>query len=125
MAAGPELETEPETVSDKPVMNRRLSASSPCHPGEVIDGMMAAMNISDYRLARALNVAPSTVRRLRAGKLSVTAEIAIKLSVALGHSAAFWMAQQSDYSLWLAAKTVNRRALCRLTPEKSRSKTAD
>ena len=87
--------------------------------------MMVVMNISDYRLAQALCVAPSTVRRLRAGKLSVTAEMAIKLSVALGHSAAFWMAQQSDYSLWLADKTVNRRVLCRLSPEKQCSKTTE
>ena len=56
--------------------------------------------MSSRALAENLNVAPSTLNRVITGKSGISAEMALRLSMALGRSPESWLAMQDHYDLW-------------------------
>jgi addiction module HigA family antidote len=89
---------------------------NPPHPGELIAEMLEELNVGIRELARALDVAPSTVQRVVAGNAAISPEMAIKLATVLGSSPKFWMNLQNNYSLWQAEQAVDTSHLRRLVP---------
>jgi len=82
-----------------------MEMHNPPHPGEFIaEVYLDEHGATRADLARALNVSPSTVARLVAGKAGVSPEMAIKLAHALGPSASSWLAMQSAFDLWHASR---------------------
>jgi addiction module HigA family antidote len=80
----------------------------PPHPGEFIrEVYLEALDVSSRVVAGRLKVSPSTFTRLINGKSSITPEMALRLSTALGRSPESWLAMQSNYDLWQARKTFN------------------
>jgi len=70
------------------------------HPGEVLfEEFLNPMEISQNRLARAMNVPPRRINEIVHGKRAITADTALRLAHALGTSEQFWMGLQSDYDL--------------------------
>ncbi|BEN62502.1 hypothetical protein SMKC072_03240 [Serratia marcescens] len=59
---------------------------NPPRPGELIKETMETLNLSARALAKALDVAPSTVQRLISGKSDISPEMAIRLSIVIGSS---------------------------------------
>lgn len=78
---------------------------NPAHPGEVLHEHMGAMPIS--KLADHLGVSRVTLSRLLNGRSGISAEMALKLSEALGTSPELWLNMQTQYDLWQASR--NRR----------------
>jgi len=77
--------------------------SGPLHPGEVLlEEFIKPMKISQHQLALNMRVAPQKINDIVQGKRGVTADTALRLSLALGTSAEFWMGLQSDYDLEMA-----------------------
>ncbi|NHB93660.1 HigA family addiction module antitoxin [Photorhabdus cinerea] len=70
---------------------------NPPHPGEIIADSLEELGLGIRDLARALNVAPSTVQRLVSCKAAVTPEMAVKLSKVLGSSPRLWLKLQESY----------------------------
>ena len=60
------------------------------------------MNITQYRLAKAIGVDARRIHSIVHGERSITAETALLLSRFFGNSAAFWMGLQSQYDLEVA-----------------------
>jgi addiction module HigA family antidote len=76
---------------------------NPPHPGEVLrDTVLAEMSVSEF--ARRLGVSRVALSRVVNGRAAVSAEMAIRLSAALGGSAESWLSMQSAYDLWQASK---------------------
>lgn len=76
---------------------------NPPHPGEVLrDTVLAEMSVSEF--ARRLGVSRVALSRVINGRAAVSAEMAIRLSAALGGSAESWLSMQSSYDLWQASK---------------------
>ena len=72
----------------------------PIHPGEILDEeFLRPMNISQYRLAKAIGVDARRIHAIVHGERSITAETALLLSRFFGNSAGFWMGLQSQYDL--------------------------
>ena len=70
------------------------------HPGEVLnEEFLRPMQITQYRLARAIGVDARRIHSIVHGQRSITAETALLLSRFFGNSAAFWMGLQSQYDL--------------------------
>ncbi len=68
------------------------------HPGEVLkEEFLNPLGISQYRLAKAIGVAPIRISAICAGRRSVTADTALRLSRALGTTPGFWLGLQADY----------------------------
>lgn len=75
------------------------------HPGEVLmEEFSKPMAISQIRLARTVTVSPRRINEIVHGKRAITADTAIRLSLALGTSEQFRMGLQADHDLEEARK---------------------
>jgi antitoxin HigA-1 len=72
----------------------------PIHPGEVLsEEFLKPLNISQYRLAKDINVPARRINEIVHGKRSVTADTALRLSRYFALSERFWLNLQSRYHL--------------------------
>jgi antitoxin HigA-1 len=78
---------------------------TPIHPGEILADELEAIGLSARRLAALLEVPPNRLYQIIAGKRSLTADTALRLSRYFRTSAAFWMNLQSTYDLDLALQS--------------------
>ncbi len=74
-------------------------AFEPAHPGEILQEGLAVRGLTANALALKLRVPANRLTEILNGKRGVSAETALRLSRYLGHSAAFWLALQSQYDL--------------------------
>ena len=78
-----------------------MTMHNPPPPGEFIRSVyLEPFGMSSRALAESLNVAPSTLNRVITGKSGISAEMALRLSKALGRSPESWLAMQDLYDLW-------------------------
>lgn len=84
---------------------------NPAHPGEILREHMGEMPVN--KLARHLGVSRVTLSRLLNGASGVSAEMALKLSEALGTSPELWLNMQTQFDLWQASR-IKRRKIQRL-----------
>jgi len=76
---------------------------NPPHPGEVLrDTVLAELSVTDF--ARRLGVSRVALSRVINGRAAVSAEMALRLSAALGGSAESWLWMQATYDLWRASR---------------------
>ncbi|BES86750.1 transcriptional regulator [Pectobacterium araliae] len=87
---------------------------NPPHPGGLVKESMESLDLSARRLAKALNVAPSTVQRLIAKKADISPEMALRLAIVLGGTADVWLGMQRDFDLWQARQSLDLSGLHRL-----------
>ena len=72
----------------------------PVHPGEVLmEEFLTPLKISQYRLAKDINVAPRRINEIVHGNRAVSADTALRLSKYFGTSAQLWLNLQSHYDL--------------------------
>jgi len=78
-------------------MSRKIE---PVHPGEILlEEFLVPMEISQYRLAKDINVPVRRVNEIVLGKRSITADTALRLSEYFGLSERFWLNLQMKYNL--------------------------
>jgi addiction module HigA family antidote len=84
----------------------------PPHPGEVIrESCIVPSGMSITRVAKALGVSRNSVSELLNGHHGISAEMAIRLSMAFGSEPEVWLKKQLDYDLWNARQRVAEKAL--------------
>lgn len=82
--------------------NKTEREISPIHPGEILlEEFLKPMNISQYRLARDINVDPRRINEIVHGQRAITADTALRLSRYFRMSERFWLNLQSRYDLEL------------------------
>ena len=67
------------------------------------------MNITQYRLAKAIGVDARRIHSIVHGERAITPETALLLSRYFGNSAGFWMGLQSQYDLEIAEERLSQR----------------
>lgn len=72
---------------------------TPVHPGEVLQDELEEIGLTQTALAKHIGVLPKTVNEICRGKRGITAEMAMKLSRALGGSPQFWLNLQNNWEL--------------------------
>jgi addiction module HigA family antidote len=78
----------------------KAKTMEPIHPGEILsEEFLKPLNISQYRLAKDINVPARRINEIVHGKRSVTADTALRLSRYFGLSERFWLNLQSRYDL--------------------------
>lgn len=88
-------------------MNRKLE---PIHPGEILlEEFLSPMEISQYRLAKDINVPPRRINEIVLGKRAITADTALRLSEYFGLSEKFWLNLQMKYNLEIAKDKLKQR----------------
>jgi addiction module HigA family antidote len=97
----------------------------PVHPGEILlHDFMEPLGLSQYALARAIDVTPMRVSQIVRGQRAVTADTALRLSRYFGTRPGWWLDLQSFYDLEVAADKVEARIArtvkpCSLLPLKT------
>jgi len=72
----------------------------PIHPGEVLqEEFLKPLGISQYRLARDINVAPRRINEIIHGKRAISADTALRLARYFRTSDRFWLNLQARYDL--------------------------
>jgi len=73
---------------------------APIHPGEILmEEFLKSMEISQYRLAKDINVPARRINEIVQGKRSITPDTALRLSKYFGLSERFWINLQARYDL--------------------------
>ena len=81
----------------------------PPHPGSVLRDYLA--NVSVTAAAIHLGVTRAALSRILNGNAGISAEMALRLSEALGTSPELWIGMQSQYDLWQASKNRRRKVV--------------
>ncbi|NBC05924.1 MAG: HigA family addiction module antidote protein [Bacteroidetes bacterium] len=70
------------------------------HPGEILlEEFLIPMEISQYQLAKDLNVPQTRISEIVKKRRRITADTALRLSKYFGTSAKFWLGLQDDHDL--------------------------
>ena len=72
---------------------------TPIHPGEVLKDELEEVGLTQSALAKHIGVLPKTINEICRGKRGISAEMAMKLSKALGGSPQFWLNLQNNWEL--------------------------
>jgi addiction module HigA family antidote len=99
-------------------LERRKGAGWAVHPGEILnEEFLKPMEISGYRLAKALGVNCQTVNDILLRKRGISADMALRLGKFFGTTSEFWMNLQSAYEL-AKAKTAVGAQLEKIRPHR-------
>lgn len=80
------------------------------HPGEILlEDFMKPLRLSQYRVAKDINVAPIRISEIIHGARAISADTALRLGKYFGNSAQFWLNLQSHYELELEKDRLGRR----------------
>lgn len=89
----------------------------PVHPGEILlEDFLEPLGISQYRLAKEMNVYPRKINEIVHGKRSITADTALRLSRFFGTTAELWMNLQALYDLEKARDMLEEQVVEEVTP---------
>jgi addiction module HigA family antidote len=72
---------------------------TPVHPGAVLQDELEETGLSQTALANHIGVLPKTINEICRGKRGISADMAMKLSRALGGSPRFWLNLQNQWEL--------------------------
>ena len=90
---------------------------APVHPGEILlEDFMKPLGITQYRLAKEMNVYPRKVNEIVQGKRAITADTALRLARFFGTSPEVWMNLQAHYDLDLARDDLDDRVEREVVP---------
>jgi len=73
---------------------------TPVHPGEILmEEFLKPMGISQYRLAKDINVSPRRINEIVHEERCITADTALRLGRYFGVSPQFWLNLQAHFDL--------------------------
>ena len=82
----------------------------PVHPGEILkEEFLEPMGISQYRIAKDINVPPGRINEIVLCKRSVSADTALRLGRYFKMSPQFWINLQSHYDLEIETEKLGNR----------------
>jgi antitoxin HigA-1 len=97
-----------------------LPAFKPAHPGDILrEDVLPSFAVSKAALARHLQVSSETLYALLRAERSVTPDMAIRLSRALGTSVHFWLNLQAQYDAWHAERSSKSPKIALLRPKQN------
>jgi addiction module HigA family antidote len=77
------------------------------HPGKTLyDEFLKPRNLSQNRLARAIEVPPRRINEIVLGKRAISADTAVRLARYFNNEPAYWMKLQTDYDIALATNNI-------------------
>lgn len=95
-------------------MNSKLYPPIP--PGEILlEEFLVPLGISQYRLAKAIDVPPRRINEIVHGKRRITPDTGVRLSRALRLSDSYWVNMQAYYDLEMVSDE-HRAEIDAITP---------
>lgn len=82
---------------------------NPPHPGTVLRDYLGSVSVTDA--AKHLGVTRVALSRVLNGSAGVSAEMALRLSEALGTTPELWLGMQTQYDLWRTSRRRRRKVV--------------
>jgi addiction module HigA family antidote len=99
------------------IEDNTMADFAPTHPGEVLrEDFLKPLGLSQYALAKAIDVPQIRVSEIVNGKRAITPDTALRLARYFGTSAEFWMGMQATYDLEMARDQIGKRINARVHP---------
>ena len=93
-----------------------MKMHNPPHPGEVLrDLCLTPLGLTVTDAARALGVSRKTLSSIVNGRSGISADMAVRLSIALATTPESWLNQQLQYDLWQAERNRKKMRVKRLS----------
>ena len=84
----------------------------PKHPGKMVKSLcLEPLGLSVTDAAKALKIARPTLSKLLNGRIGISSEMAIRLSIVFNTSDEHWINLQAGYDLWKARQKTNKPQL--------------
>lgn len=80
---------------------------NPSHPGEILNEFVKATNKTITEVAEGLSISRKVLSQIINEKAGISAEMAIKLSIAFNTTPQFWMNLQKNHELWQAKQNLD------------------
>jgi len=78
------------------------------HPGEILkEEFLSPLKISQYRLAKNIDVAPRRINEIVHGTRAISTNTALRLAKYFNTSPQFWLNLQTNYNLRVESKKLN------------------
>ncbi len=78
---------------------------NPPHPGEILRSFcLEPLGLTVSDAARAMGVSRKTLSGIVNGRVGISPEMAVRLSLAFDTTAESWLSQQAQYDLWQIEK---------------------
>ncbi len=88
----------------------RKKMLAPIHPGEILmEEFLKPLGISQYKLAKDINVPARRINEIVHGNRSISADTALRLSRYFNLSERFWLNLQAKYDLEVEKDKLNDR----------------
>jgi addiction module HigA family antidote len=95
-------------------MTKKLA---PIHPGEILlKDFLEPMQISQYRLAKAISVPARRINEIALGRRAITADTALRLGRFFAMESEFWLNLQTRYDLEVAKDGLAGRLIKEVQP---------
>jgi addiction module HigA family antidote len=89
---------------------------NPPHPGEVLRELcLKPLGLTVTETARALGVSRKTLSSILNGRAGISAEMAVRLSIAFNTTPESWLDPQVQYDLWRAERIRKKLRVVRLS----------
>jgi addiction module HigA family antidote len=83
---------------------------NPIHPGEILlEEFLNPLGITQYRLAKDINVPPRRINEIVLGKRAISVDTALRLSEFFSLSENFWLNLQMKFNLEIEKDKLNGR----------------
>lgn len=93
-----------------------MSKLSPVTPGELLlEEFLKPMGITQYRLAKEIDVPAQRIGEIVAGRRTVTADTDLRLCKFFGLSNGYWLRAQAAYDIEVAERALSRK-LAKIKP---------
>ena len=93
-----------------------MKMHNPPHPGEVLRELcLKPLALTVTEAARALGVSRKTLSSLLNGRAGISAEMAVRLSIAFNTTPESWLTQQVQYDLWRVERNRKKLRVSRLS----------
>ncbi len=89
---------------------------NPPHPGELVGTNLEALGVSMKDAAKALGISRQRLHYVIVGRSSITPEMAVRLELALGSTAATWLGMRMTYDLARIQAKASSLKVTRLVP---------
>ena len=95
----------------------RTKEIPPVHPGEVLEEeFLKPLGITQYRLAKDINVPARRINEIVLRKRGITADTALRLGRYFGTTADFWLNLQTGFEKETAMRGKTSAALAKIVP---------
>ena len=89
---------------------------APVHPGEYLKELLEELELSQYRLAQDIGVAPMRISHVIRRQRPVTAELALRLGRYFGQSPRYWLNLQSRYDMDVTEQNLGSQVVREVRP---------